>query len=291
MHLRRLANLVRNGIRRQGHAQRLALARANVQPSGGVGARDGLALGREELRRREAGQAAVVVVPAALRRHVRRIAQLRRLLRVHGEVVQQARLVRAVLLDHLLQRVVRERGVHRLHVRIRVARQHATHTHNDTCRRLARLLKAGAVAVTRPNVGVRKRNVLAHDGLVLHLQHAADGSSSSSSSSSSSTRVAQARGISFTVAPYEADAQLAFLCVRGLVSAVLTEDSDLIPYGCAQVVLKLQPDGSAKCIRRARLPQCTALSFVHFTDDMLLNMCILAGCDYLPSIPGMGASA
>ena len=38
-----------------------------------------------------------------------------------------------------------------------------------------------------------------------------------------------------TVAPYEADAQLAYLCREGYVDAVIAEDSDTIPYGCKEV--------------------------------------------------------
>jgi 5'-3' exonuclease len=37
------------------------------------------------------------------------------------------------------------------------------------------------------------------------------------------------------VAPYEADAQLAFLSTRGMVDIVIAEDSDTIPYGCRRV--------------------------------------------------------
>lgn len=37
-------------------------------------------------------------------------------------------------------------------------------------------------------------------------------------------------GVEFIVAPYEADAQCAFLCATGYVHAVITEDSDLVPY-------------------------------------------------------------
>ncbi len=39
----------------------------------------------------------------------------------------------------------------------------------------------------------------------------------------------------FIVAPYEADAQMAYLARRGDVWAVLTEDSDLLTYGCPRV--------------------------------------------------------
>ena len=44
-------------------------------------------------------------------------------------------------------------------------------------------------------------------------------------------------GVEFIVAPYEADAQMAYLALNGLVAAVLTEDSDLLPYGCPRVRL------------------------------------------------------
>lgn len=42
-------------------------------------------------------------------------------------------------------------------------------------------------------------------------------------------------GIELIVAPYEADAQMARLALCGDVDAVLTEDSDLLPYGCPVV--------------------------------------------------------
>ena len=37
------------------------------------------------------------------------------------------------------------------------------------------------------------------------------------------------------MAPYEADAQMTFLAVSQQVDAVITEDSDLIPFGCPRV--------------------------------------------------------
>jgi exonuclease 1 len=37
------------------------------------------------------------------------------------------------------------------------------------------------------------------------------------------------------VAPYEADAQIAYLIQQGLAHAVVTEDSDMIVYGCDKV--------------------------------------------------------
>ena len=37
------------------------------------------------------------------------------------------------------------------------------------------------------------------------------------------------------MAPYEADAQLAYLTKSGLAQAVITEDSDLLAFGCKKV--------------------------------------------------------
>lgn len=45
-------------------------------------------------------------------------------------------------------------------------------------------------------------------------------------------QVLKREGIECIVAPYEADAQLAYLALTGDVDAVITEDSDLLPYGC-----------------------------------------------------------
>ena len=37
------------------------------------------------------------------------------------------------------------------------------------------------------------------------------------------------------VAPYEADAQLGYLMKAGIVQAIISEDSDLLVYGCQKV--------------------------------------------------------
>ena len=39
------------------------------------------------------------------------------------------------------------------------------------------------------------------------------------------------------VAPYEADAQLAYLNINRIVDVVITEDSDLILFGCKKVYI------------------------------------------------------
>lgn len=40
--------------------------------------------------------------------------------------------------------------------------------------------------------------------------------------------------------------------------------------------------------RNSMLQQNKELNFAGFTKQMILEMCILSGCDYLQSLPGMG---
>jgi len=47
-------------------------------------------------------------------------------------------------------------------------------------------------------------------------------------------------GIDVIVAPYEADAQLAYLNRAKIADYVITEDSDLVLFGCDHVSNKIQ---------------------------------------------------
>ncbi|KAL1933184.1 hypothetical protein VTP01DRAFT_8862 [Rhizomucor pusillus] len=46
------------------------------------------------------------------------------------------------------------------------------------------------------------------------------------------------KNIPYIIAPFEADAQLAYLARTNIVDAVLTEDSDLAVYGCPTILTK-----------------------------------------------------
>lgn len=48
-------------------------------------------------------------------------------------------------------------------------------------------------------------------------------------------QVCRARGVDCIVAPYEADAQLAYLNKAGIAQVIITEDSDLLLFGCEKV--------------------------------------------------------
>ncbi|KAI8855196.1 PIN domain-like protein [Chytridium lagenaria] len=100
-------------------------------------------------------------------------------------------------------------------------------------------------------------------------------------------KVLQREGVQYVVAPYEADAQLAYLEKMKKVSAVLTEDSDLLVFGCQKVIVKLDANGNATEIR-----SCDFGKVPTFKQGWSLrefrHACILSGCDYLPSLKGVG---
>lgn len=94
--------------------------------------------------------------------------------------------------------------------------------------------------------------------------------------------------IQFIVAPFEADAQMAWLQRTGRVAAVVTEDSDLLLFGCERVLFKMDRDGWAEEIKLERLQEATEIDLSRFSQSKFRHMCMLSGCDYLPSIKGMG---
>eukprot|EP00062_Callorhinchus_milii_P013296 gi/632961244/ref/XP_007896648.1/ PREDICTED: exonuclease 1 [Callorhinchus milii] len=100
-------------------------------------------------------------------------------------------------------------------------------------------------------------------------------------------KAARKKGMDCIVAPYEADAQLAYFNKTGIVQAVITEDSDLLAFGCKKVVLKVDKYGNGLEIDQAQFGKCKQLGDV-FTEEKFRYMCILSGCDYLASLHGIG---
>lgn len=101
----------------------------------------------------------------------------------------------------------------------------------------------------------------------------------------------RAESVPYVVAPYEADAQLAYLERVGLVDGIITEDSDLLVFGCRTVLFKLDAVSSTiTAISRADFGAVASggVSLVGWSDAQFRAMAILSGCDYLASIPGVG---
>lgn len=69
------------------------------------------------------------------------------------------------------------------------------------------------------------------------------------------------------------------------------QDSDILAFGCPRVLFKLEQDGTAQQILHADLFRAPidGLGDLRAWDaDAFLHMCIMSGCDYLPSVPGVG---
>jgi len=99
---------------------------------------------------------------------------------------------------------------------------------------------------------------------------------------------ARERNIDCIVAPYEADAQLAYLNMCGLIDYIITEDSDLCLFGCQKVLFKLKETGDCILYDRSELGKVFGNAAVTFNFDKFRYMCIMSGCDYLESLPGIG---
>ena len=97
-------------------------------------------------------------------------------------------------------------------------------------------------------------------------------------------KIILAHGFQCVDAPAEAEAQCARMCREGIVDAVITEDGDALTFGAHMVIFGF--NNSAR--------QVTIITLRHVLDGLKLNMdgfidlCILLGCDYGPTLAGIG---
>lgn len=101
-------------------------------------------------------------------------------------------------------------------------------------------------------------------------------------------KVLKEENIPYVVAPYEADAQLAYLEAEAIIDGIITEDSDLLVFGCKTVLFKLDQAGNAVEMLQQRFWTNRHIALSGWTAVEFRQMAILSGCDYLPSIVGMG---
>ncbi|KRX65844.1 Translation initiation factor IF-2, mitochondrial [Trichinella sp. T9] len=94
--------------------------------------------------------------------------------------------------------------------------------------------------------------------------------------------------VDYLVAPYEADAQLAYLAQNGIVHLVISEDSDLIPFGCSKVLFKMDMLGNGVLYEKEKLHLAMSVPEESFSFQNFRRSCILSGCDYLENLPGIG---
>lgn len=106
------------------------------------------------------------------------------------------------------------------------------------------------------------------------------------------------RRIEFIVAPYEADAQLAFLQRTGYVDYCLTEDSDLFVFGATKILYKLEKNGDCQILDKDLLNvdvlegENDCITFCNklktYSQRQIAFMCCLSGCDYCNGLFGYG---
>lgn len=90
----------------------------------------------------------------------------------------------------------------------------------------------------------------------------------------------------YVMAPFEADPQLSYLCNHNLVDIVISEDSDLLAYGCEAVLFKLDNEGCGDLITYSAVFREPA--FQDWNTLQFQMFCCLLGCDYVPRIYGIG---
>lgn len=95
--------------------------------------------------------------------------------------------------------------------------------------------------------------------------------------------------IKYIVAPFEADPQMVYLEQKGMIQGIISEDSDLLIFGCRRLITKLNEYG--ECIEICRddfdhLPSKFPLGQLTYND--MRTMVCLSGCDYTFGIPKIG---
>ena len=101
--------------------------------------------------------------------------------------------------------------------------------------------------------------------------------------------------IQYFVAPYEADAQMAYMVRKNYAQFAISEDSDLLPFGCPKILTKLNQNGfgqliditkirkQKKSIEDEKLQTLAGMSHHEF-----ILACVMAGCEYMESIQRVG---
>jgi exonuclease-1 len=99
------------------------------------------------------------------------------------------------------------------------------------------------------------------------------------------------------VAPYESDAQIAYLYHKNKIDFAITEDSDLIPYGVKRIAFKMNENGDFEYLN-LNINELSDDTLSNLNDDgkfmlylshlKLVQFCVMCGCDYIKSIKGLG---
>lgn len=81
---------------------------------------------------------------------------------------------------------------------------------------------------------------------------------------------------------------MAYLNKIGLADYVITEDSDLSLFGVRKILFKLDLNGNCTLVHADKFHLAMGCRQDKFSMDKFRLMCVLSGCDYCDSLPGIG---
>ena len=85
-------------------------------------------------------------------------------------------------------------------------------------------------------------------------------------------------------APEEADSQCAWLAKNNLVYGVSTEDMDILTFGSPRIIRNL----SSRKKNSIEIELNSILKRLRIDYSQFIDLCILLGCDYCPTLSGVG---
>ena len=91
-------------------------------------------------------------------------------------------------------------------------------------------------------------------------------------------------GIPVVNAPEEADSQCAWLAKNNLVYGVSTEDMDILTFGSPRIIRNL----SSRKKNSIEIELDSILKRLRIDYSQFIDLCILLGCDYCPTLSGVG---
>lgn len=95
--------------------------------------------------------------------------------------------------------------------------------------------------------------------------------------------------IKYVVAPFEADSQMVYLEKHGLIDGIISEDSDLLIFGCRKLITKLNDFGECIEICSDDFKQLRdKFPLYNMSLEAMRTMVALAGCDYTDGLPKIG---
>ena len=89
--------------------------------------------------------------------------------------------------------------------------------------------------------------------------------------------------IPFVFARQEAESFASYLCKVGQVDVVISQDTDVLAYGCPHWISDIEFNGSCIYVNSEEM-----LKIMNITRDQFIDFCILCGCDYNETIAKLG---